>query len=843
FALTQPDDHLQPDDTIDQDRNDLHHLNDDVDGYLTDSSLISSGDMSDPFTTRSRTRLLRRAISLEDLPSTASIHRQLRSPELLHQSPLPTAPNSKNHSSQTKQSPIVSSPPRQASSTSAPVSTIARTIEHMEFVPLKDRPQPDHDQEQGQELELGHDTEPHPLDRDRRDATNFPTPDVSPEELSDSSEDIILEQGNMLSGTRTMRSYDGPQHRHRPQQHQQKRHHSYPEPGTRDPVSTAEGDSLQDPNSWGWLKDSPFLDALVNWIEGPETPSQQKNQEKDKPNPWLDIPFQFIALLTYPEPDPKTGNKMTLGRKSEIALPYFPQNGLHTGTKLRFSFVTIVVRETAFVRQRRKTLLMLTAYTLLVRYCSFDFFLVVLFASNCAMLFLMKNSGRMNVNMAKRAVRQRVGWAKQWAGNIFKRGGNYTNNNIINSLGSGSGISSGMPTPSLHGRSSSIHHYHHLRGASQTALSVNASQVAEPTRDMQGLAGGSGVSLLSMAPETSPQMKRRGLFGKKVAVGNSNSAHSLANSPSTTDQGTFLNNDNASIMTATTTVGTVTAVPTTTSTVTTKRRFFRRNQNSGINCNASILLSTPIPIQSVPVSKESSSLLSPTLAKTVIPNAPLSSSPLTQSQSLPQLQFSPQKIVSPSGTGPIPVAAAAQTLPVDEQESSSSSNSNSNGSSSHGKKRLTQAQAQAQRSSLQLNTKIQQQLHMSAEPLSYLATPSPSTPPLFSGLSQLLNRSSSPSTPSTSSPSCLASAVVTPRVVSSPSPTLLFNEQDQGEEGSGILLDVETELDKIFSGAKQQESQQQQPMSMVTESGSSTIGLDDQMGNKKPQEATFQVVV
>lgn len=68
--------------------------------------------------------------------------------------------------------------------------------------------------------------------------------------------------------------------------------------------------------SWSWLKDSPFLDALVNWIEGPDAVTQPKGQDKDtKPNPWLDIPFQFIALLTYPEPDPKNGNKTTLASK------------------------------------------------------------------------------------------------------------------------------------------------------------------------------------------------------------------------------------------------------------------------------------------------------------------------------------------------------------------------------------------------------------------------------------------------------------------------------------------------------------------------------------------------
>jgi hypothetical protein len=70
-----------------------------------------------------------------------------------------------------------------------------------------------------------------------------------------------------------------------------------------------------------------------------------------------------------------------------------------------------------------------------MRLCSFDLFLVLVFVSNCAMLFLMKNSGKVNVTMAKRAVRQRIGWAKQWAGSLFK---NKTNNIAHNITGNSS---------------------------------------------------------------------------------------------------------------------------------------------------------------------------------------------------------------------------------------------------------------------------------------------------------------------------------------------------------------------------------------------------------------------
>ncbi|KAG0035596.1 hypothetical protein BGZ81_005574 [Podila clonocystis] len=171
----------------------------------------------------------------------------------------------------------------------------------MEFIPLKDKPESNHDQDldQEEEEEL---LETHLLDRDRRDATNLPTPDVSPGELSDSSEDLAG-QGDLTESR--SRSFDDT--------HRQQRHRAYPGPGVE-----LQGD--EDPSSWSWLKDSPFLDALVNWIEGPDAVSQPKNQEKDKPNPWLDIPFQFIALLTYPEPDVKTGNKMTLARNVHIPI-------------------------------------------------------------------------------------------------------------------------------------------------------------------------------------------------------------------------------------------------------------------------------------------------------------------------------------------------------------------------------------------------------------------------------------------------------------------------------------------------------------------------------------------
>ena len=82
-----------------------------------------------------------------------------------------------------------------------------------------------------------------------------------------------------------------------------------------------------------------------------------------------------------------------------------------------------MLREIALVRQRRFVLFIFTFYSLFLRYCSYDFYLFLLLLSNALLLYIMKNSNKINVQMAKRTVRQRVGWAKQWLGGAFRRGG------------------------------------------------------------------------------------------------------------------------------------------------------------------------------------------------------------------------------------------------------------------------------------------------------------------------------------------------------------------------------------------------------------------------------------
>ncbi|KAF9168970.1 hypothetical protein BGX21_011000 [Mortierella sp. AD011] len=444
---------------------------------------------------------------------------------------------------------------------------------------------------------------------DHGDNGGLPTPDVSPGELSDSSEELVIIQGDLLEESRS-KSEDRVRQFH---------YGSFPEDGV---DAAATGDASANAGamvgSFSWLTESPFIDALVNWIEGPETSAQQRNADKDKPNPWLDIPLQFIALLTYPEPDPKNGNKMSLA----------------------------MVRETAFVRQRRKTLMMLTAYTLVVRYCSFDSFLAILFASNCAMLFLMKNSGRMNVNMAKRAVRQRVGWAKQWAGGIFRRGGGGSNANTSNPSNNNNNNINSNRTGS---------------GSSQY-LGVTANSPPSPIINRQMQSSPVPVDVTALTVENSPLMKRRGLFGKRKTVDNHGSSHIASSSSSQvfatslapSSQGRYRRNgDGASILSV---------APTMATAGTQKKRFFRRGNTTNSNSNNSsitVVAPTPSAPVTIPSKRSTSSTVShPTaqhagtstpVARTTITNTPLSTSPLAQSQSLPHCRLLPLK----SSTSPV----------------------------------------------------------------------------------------------------------------------------------------------------------------------------------------------
>ncbi|KAF9902831.1 hypothetical protein BX616_001800 [Lobosporangium transversale] len=294
--------------------------------------------------------------------------------------------------------------------------------------------------------------------------------------------------------------------------------------------ANGDGSTRNTSGSFGWSSAPLILNTIISWIEGPPgllavagAGGANSNgsgggpntgtKKSEKPNSILEIPLQFIALLTYPEPDPRNGNKVTLA----------------------------MVRETAFVKQRRKTLLMLTAYTLLVRYCSFDFFLVLLFASNCGMLFLMKNSGRMNVNMAKRAVNQRVGWAKQWAGGIFRRGGGggggtpgiSNTNNHVNNGGTNHHQQNNSINTNTNGDVTAMQQQQEQQQCGMSYFSASATSSKSTSMLSSTLATGSGTGSgpaggdkSESAQEESPQqfIKRYGLFGKRKALNMINSA-------------------------------------------------------------------------------------------------------------------------------------------------------------------------------------------------------------------------------------------------------------------------------------------------------------------------------
>ncbi|RKP12911.1 hypothetical protein BJ684DRAFT_16650, partial [Piptocephalis cylindrospora] len=120
--------------------------------------------------------------------------------------------------------------------------------------------------------------------------------------------------------------------------------------------------------------------------------NKKRSSSPGRPIPWYEFPLHFVFLLTLPDP----------AKKGKVSMR--------------------ILRETALVHQRRRVLLTLTVVALLFRYASLDLFLILLFISQCTLLFLMKHSTQVNVTLAKRSVRQRVGWAKQWAGTFWSRG-------------------------------------------------------------------------------------------------------------------------------------------------------------------------------------------------------------------------------------------------------------------------------------------------------------------------------------------------------------------------------------------------------------------------------------
>ncbi|KAG0240107.1 hypothetical protein BGW41_007200 [Actinomortierella wolfii] len=505
-------------------------------------------------------------------------------------------------------------PPRPASSASVllpPSSASASNVLHSHARTSSPEPMLDPIPRPHSAFSLGRYTLPGELDADqqqsrypRSHSSSLPTPDASPGEMSDDSlEDVALIGSDELAHARAIRSL---QHAGTFEAYP---HHPHSLSTTAPSIIGAGGEPLPS-SSWTWWTGSPFMDALVNWIEGPEHVARAKNTEKDKPNPLLDIPLQFIALLTYPEPDVKNGNKMTLA----------------------------MVRETAFVKQRRRTLLILTVYTLLVRYCSFDFFLVLLFASNCGMLFLMKNSGRMNVNMAKRAVRQRVGWARQWAGSIFRRGNNNNSNGVAGNQGQQTqqGQTSSMTYQTVAPAVSN--------GSSQGTSATNIQGPDSPTHlaDQEVLA-------------SSPPTKRKGLFARKMGLGGG--SNSSNNSSSNNNNSSNVNNGSQTALHDG--VSTVTGTP---STTTSKRRFFKRGSQP--RSNTVVVAPTPTSPalhQSLAGTKSTLSCTSKACLSNTTPSA---SAPPVRSQTLNLPSASSGSAVNLPPNRPFSPKASVQTATV-----------------------------------------------------------------------------------------------------------------------------------------------------------------------------------
>ncbi|KAI9172956.1 hypothetical protein H9P43_007087 [Blastocladiella emersonii ATCC 22665] len=195
---------------------------------------------------------------------------------------------------------------------------------------------------------------------------------------------------------------------------------------------------------------------------------------------WLS-PLTYLALLTFPE-------------KEAVHAP-----GSKSPTKATFG----ELRETHLVRQRRRLLGFLTLYTLVMRYCSFDSFLLLLVFSNCMLLYFMKNSRKINVQMAKKNIKQRVGWAKQWAGGLFKRGGGGNNNNDNDDFG---GSTDGLNDPQYSG----LAHPHHLRGGG--GLGMDGGPPGAPGSGGGPMNGGSGDPA---AATTQTKKKKRGIPFRK----------------------------------------------------------------------------------------------------------------------------------------------------------------------------------------------------------------------------------------------------------------------------------------------------------------------------------------
>lgn len=121
-------------------------------------------------------------------------------------------------------------------------------------------------------------------------------------------------------------------------------------------------------------------------LEKNEEEKFDEDEEKNVELNWLN-PYTYVMLLSYPT----TGSEYSKLSQSH------------------------------FVDQRRRNLTALCIYTSFMRFCSFDAFLMCLILSSAMVLYYMKNSRKISMQMAKSNIKKRVGWAKQWAGSFFRK--------------------------------------------------------------------------------------------------------------------------------------------------------------------------------------------------------------------------------------------------------------------------------------------------------------------------------------------------------------------------------------------------------------------------------------
>ncbi|CAG8577627.1 6997_t:CDS:2 [Paraglomus occultum] len=145
----------------------------------------------------------------------------------------------------------------------------------------------------------------------------------------------------------------------------------------------------------------------------------------------------------------------------------------------------------------------------------------------------MKNSGKVNVTMAKRAVRQRIGWAKQWAGALFRNktpsssvtvANQYPNQLANSSVSQASPSSTALqhnstttippPTPTNSTSSAKLVAVHMTKTASHDA-NFQSGSLSDTTY------GGSVAKLSS----------RKGFFKSKTASGNGHNNNNNNNHP------------------------------------------------------------------------------------------------------------------------------------------------------------------------------------------------------------------------------------------------------------------------------------------------------------------------